>query len=192
MHKFTKDQGKFIADNVKGLGNKELTERFNKHFKLSLGVNQIKAYKKNNKLSSELNGQFKKGHIPANKGTKGLHKGGVATQFKKGNTPHNHMPVGTERINGDDYVDIKIAEPNKWRGKHILVWEEHNGPVPEGHAVIFGDGNNRNFEIDNLICVSRRQLLKLNRYKLIKNNADLTRTGVIIADLHQKISEVKQ
>jgi len=114
------------------------------------------------------------------------------TSFKKGHKPHNWVPIGSERITKDGYVQIKIQEgkfQKNWRGKHILVWEEHNGPVPEGHAVIFGDGNNRNFDIDNLILVSRAQLLKLNQQGLIKNDADLTRTGVIIADLQMKISE---
>jgi hypothetical protein len=45
-----------------------------------------------------------------------------------------------------------------WRPKHHLVWESHHGqPIPKGHAVIFGDGNNRNFDPDNLILVSRAQ-----------------------------------
>lgn len=190
-HMFTPEQASFIRDNVRGIGNKELTDRFNKHFNLDLGVNQIKAYKKNHKLSSLLDGQFKKGHVTHNKGKKKYWIGGEETQFKKGSKPHNYLPVGSERVNGDDYIDIKIADPNKWRGKHILAWEEHNGPLPKGHAVIFGDGNRRNFEPNNLILVSRQQLLILNKKKLIQNDADLTRTAVIIADLYQKISARK-
>lgn len=101
------------------------------------------------------------------------------------------MPVGSERVNSDGYVDIKISDPNKWKGKHILIWEKENGPVPKGHCVIFGDGNNRNFDSNNLILVSRQQLIVLNKNNLIQSDADLTRTGVIIADLYQKINERK-
>lgn len=46
-------------------------------------------------------------------------------------------------------------------------------------------------DINNLIMVSKSQLLKLNQHKLIKDDADLTRTGVIIADLITKISKRK-
>jgi hypothetical protein len=191
-HKFTPEQTKFIAENVKGRGNKELTELFNVHFGLNLSVSQIKAFKKNRKLSSGLDGQFKKGHVPFNKGKKGVITGGQATQFKKGHKPWNYMPVGSERVNGDGYVDIKIADPNKWKPKHHIIWEKAYGQIPKGYAVIFGDGNRFNFDINNLILVSRGQLALLNKHNLIQNDADLTRTGVIIADLYKKIGERKR
>lgn len=190
LHVFTPDQARFITENVKGISNKELTDRFNAHFNINLEINQIKAYKKNHKLSSELNGQFKKNHIPANKGKKGM-CGWKPTEFKKGHIPQNYMPVGNERVNGDGYIDIKIADPNKWKGKHILIWEKHNGPIPKDHVVIFGDGNKRNFNLDNLILVSRQQLLILNRNKLIQKDTDLTKTAVLIANVYQKIYEIR-
>jgi hypothetical protein len=123
---------------------------------------------------------------------KGLQIGGEETQFKKGNRPHNYKPVGTERVNGEGYVDVKIADPNKWRSKHILIWEKENGPVPKGHVIIFGDGNRLNLELDNLILVSRKQLAILNKNNLIQKDADLTRTGIIVADIYRKINEQKK
>lgn len=188
---FTLEQIKFIENHVKGRGNQELAEIFNNHFGLDLSCTQIKMFKKNHKLSSGLNGRFQPGHEPYNKGKKGVVGGWKPTEFKPGHRPHNHKPVGTERVNGDDYVDIKIADPNKWKGKHILVWEEYNGPVPERHAIIFGDGNRRNFEPDNLVLVSRKQLAVMNKKNLIQNDAELTRTGIIIADIFRKISDRK-
>ncbi len=189
-HKYTQAQADFIAKNIKGTKTDELTQMFNSHFGLNLKVSQIRAFLKNHGLKSCLDCRFKSGHVPANKGKKGT-GGWEPTQFKKGQKSHNYMSVGSERVNGDGYVDIKIADPNKWKGKHILVWEEHNGPVPKGYVVIFGDGNRRNFDIDNLILVSRQQLLILNRKKLIQNDTDLTKTAVIMASLYQKIYERK-
>lgn len=187
MHIYTPEEEAFIQDNVKGISNKELTNRFNAYFGLKIGVNQMAAYKKNHKLSSGLTGHFPKGRVPFNKGKKG--GGWEPTQFKKGHIPANYRPVGSERINVDGYTEVKIADPNKWRLKHIVVWEQHNGPLPKGFAVIFGDGDKQNFELDNLILVSRRQLLTLNRNSLIQNNAEATRTAIIIADIFHKISE---
>lgn len=182
----------FIRQNHNGVGSKDMYHLINKTFGTNYTHVQITSYYKNHNIDSGLNGQFQSGHTPFNKGKKKYWIGGEATQFKKGHRPHNYKPVGTERVNGDDYVDIKIADPNKWKGKHILIWEAHNGPVPRGCAVIFGDGNRRNFDIDNLIVVSRKQLSTMNSKGLIQNHADLTRTGVIMADLIMKLSERKK
>ncbi|KEI18229.1 HNH endonuclease signature motif containing protein [Clostridium haemolyticum] len=192
-HVFTAEQSDFIKNNVKGISTKELTAKFNKHFLLNLTINQIEAFKKRHKLKSGLTGQFPKGYKPWNKGIKGVYnKGCEKTWFKNGHKPHNHKEVGSERITADGYTEIKIKEPNKWRLKHHLIWEKHNGPIPKGHMIIFGDGNRANFNINNLILVSKHQLLILNKKKLIKNDANLTRTGILIADIYKKISEVNK
>ena len=190
VHIWSNEEKEYLKQIAPGHHYKEIQELMSKAYGLNLTLDQVKGAIGRYKLNTGFTGQFKKGQAPANKGMKGV-GGWEPTQFKKGNKPHNYVPVGSERINGDGYLDIKIADPNKWRGKHILVWEEHNGPVPKGYAVIFGDGNRSNFDSNNLIIVSRQQLLILNRNKLIQKDADLTRTGVIIADLYQKISKRK-
>jgi hypothetical protein len=190
-HLFTPEQAAFIKEYAHSRSNAELTGLVNSHFGLCLDVRQIKAFKKNHKISSGLDGRFPPGHAPANKGAKGV-GGWKPTQFKKGHTPSNYRPVGSDRINVDGYIEIKVADPRKWKGKHVVVWEEQNGPVPKGYVVIFGDGNNRNFDLNNLLLVSRKQLATLNKKGLIQNDADLTRTGIIMADLYHKISERKK
>ncbi|MEG2412592.1 MAG: HNH endonuclease signature motif containing protein [Clostridium sp.] len=191
-HKYTREQSEFITENVIGVSNAKLTEIFNSRFETNLEKVQIKNYKNRNHLSSGLDGRFTKGHVPANKGIKGvIYEGSKKTWFKKGSTPVNHRSLGSERVTVDGYTEIKVAEPNKWRLKHQILHEECVGPIPRNHAVIFGDGDKSNFDISNLILVSRQQLLILNRNKLIQNDANLTRTAVIIADLYQKISRRK-
>ncbi len=193
QHKYTDEQREFITMNYIGKGNAELTEMFNTKFDLELKTSQIKAYKNRYNLNSGLDGRFKPGAVPANKGKKGIRiKGTEKTWFKKGSKPPNWVPIGSERISKDGYIQIKIQEgqfQNNWRGKHILIWEDHNGPLPKSHAIIFGDGDKRNFSLDNLVLVSRAQLVKLNQYGLIQKDADLTRTALIIVDLKSKISE---
>jgi len=183
---YTEEQEQFIRDNVEGKSSRELTAIFNDSFGLNFDVSQLRAYKKNHALKSNLDLRFKKGNVPHSKGKKG-NRGWISTQFKKGNMPYNHLPVGIEKTNSYGYHVIKIAEPNKWRFKHQLVWEEHKGEIPKGHAVIFGDKNRDNLDIDNLILVTKKQLLVLIQNKLIQGDAELTRTGVIIADIYQGI-----
>lgn len=191
-HFYTEEQKLFLAKNIKGRTRKELCEMFNTYFGLNLGLNQITAYIKNNGLRSGIDARFTEGSKPWNKGKKGIYTGGSQTQFKKGQRPHNYKPVGSERVNSDGYVDVKIADPNKWRAKHQLLWEEENGPIPKGYVIIFGDGDRRNFQQDNLILVSKSQLAILNKNQLIKDNADLTRVGIVIADIYKKIGERKK
>ncbi len=191
---FTMVQIEFIKTHVKGMTNHKLADLLNQTFGLSITAKQMNTWKKNHGLTSGVDKRFKKGSTPANKGSKGLYNvGGNKTSFKRGNKPHNYVPVGSERVNGDDYVDIKIADPNRWRGKHLIVWEQYNGrTVPKGYVVIFGDGNRRNFGPENLILISRAQLAVMNKHHLIQDNAELTRSGVILADIYQKIGQRKR
>ena len=106
--------------------------------------------------------------------------------------PYNYKPVGTERINGDGYIYIKVADPRTWKAKHRIIWEEVNGVVPKGHALIFADGNRLNVVFENLVLVSKRQLAVMNKHRLIAQDADLTKTGVIVADVYLKIGERKR
>lgn len=52
-----------------------------------------------------------------------------------------------------------------------------------GHKVIFADKNKRNFSIDNLILVANSEALIMNTNKLIYEEAELTKTGVLIAKI---------
>lgn len=112
--------------------------------------------------------RFQKGHASWNRGRKGYQPGGasVATQFQKGARPHTWRPIGTERINADGYRDRKITDtgypPRDWRGVHLLLWEEHHGPVPPGHAVVFRNGNKADVRIENLELLTRRELMARN------------------------------
>lgn len=204
--KYTQEHIDFLKENIEGCKIKDLTRMFNSKFGLSISEQAMNSivYKrglkngidckiKNGRTCDGERSEFKKGHVPINKGTKGMFNvGGNKTSFKAGQKPYNYMPVGSERVNGDGYIDIKIADPKTWRAKHILIWEKMHGPVPKGCVVIFADRNNRNFDIDNLLLVTKRELLVLNRKKLIKNDADLTRTGVLIADINIKVAEIKK
>ena len=201
-HNYTEEQLEYIREIGPTRTNKEITELFNAKFNLNQSMRKISEYRRKHNIPSkysnaqELNedGTFKKGRVSWNKGKKG-YMGANATSFKKGEFPPNRVPIGSKRITKDNYIQIKIQDgknQQNWRGKHILIWEKENGPLPEGHAIIFGDKNDRNFDISNLICVSRKQLLGLNRHDLIQDDAELTRTAVKIVDLEYKINELSQ
>jgi len=182
----------FIHDHYRGTPFAELVRLVQERFGEDSKYNQIRCYVHNHKLWNGLDGRIKPGHVPFNKGKKAPGTGHKPTQFKKGSRPANYMPVGSERVNGDGYVDVKIADPNKWQLVHSLIWEAVNGPIPKGHVVLFGDGNRFNFNPENLLLVSRAQLARLNQNHLIKGETELTKSGIVIADLISKIAERKR
>ena len=124
-HKYTLEQRDFIRMYYKGISSLELSIKFNEEFGTNLTKDQLRWYKKNHKLPNGLDAKFKKGNKPYNKGTKGIAKPNK-TSFKKGNIPHNHRPIGSERINIDGYTEVKVGEPNKWKFKHRIIWEENS------------------------------------------------------------------
>lgn len=184
----------FILDNYKGRYNQELADLFNQKFNTNITSRTIKSYKANNKLNSGLTGKFRKGQTPHNKGKKmpkEVYEKVKHTMFAKGNVPPNHRPVGSERISKDGYIEVKVAEPNKWRLKQRVVYEEAKGKIPEGCPIIFLDGNKRNFDIDNLRCITRSELLYLNCNGL-NNSNEITEKGILMARLDRAKNKKKQ
>ncbi len=191
---YTPEIERFIRENVKGTPYVELAEMLNKRFKHRVWeVGSVKSFCRNNKITNGRNTRFKKGQISHNKGRKGwCPKGCEATWFQKGHLPANHRPVGSERVNVEGYIEIKVAEPNKWRAKHVVVWEEQNGTVPKDSAIVFLDGDKLNTDISNLECVARKELLILNQDGLIKSDGEITKAGVNVAKLKARIWELKR
>ena len=116
--------------------------------------------------------RFQKGQQAWNKGLKGIHLGGQASQFKPGNRSgsalRRYKPIGFERLCKDGYLERKINDDRpsykRWRAVHLLIWEEANGPLPSGHAVSFRDGNKQNLALENLQLVTRAELMARNTY----------------------------
>lgn len=190
-HIWTEEEKKYLKRITPGHHYNEILVMMNKKFNLDLEMGQIKGAIARYNLNTGFDGRFKPKTIPFNKGLKGIcPKGCEKSWFEKGHRPQNYKPVGSERLNVDGYTEIKIKDPKLWRLKHIHIWEQHNKkPLPKSHAIIFADGDKTNFNIDNLILVSRRQLLILNRKRLLKNDADLTKVAVNIAKVQEKIDE---
>lgn len=104
--------------------------------------------------------RFQKGQTSWNKGTKGIcgtHPNSRRTQFRKGQKPHNTLPVGAEVVSTDGYRKIKIAEPNTWEFVHRRTWEAAHGPIPPGEMIRFKDGDQMNCDLDNLMLITRTE-----------------------------------
>lgn len=120
------------------------------------------------KSPASIAARFPKGHIPDNKGKRvspETYAKCQPTMFKKGQTPLNHREVGSERVNVYGYIEIKVAEPNRWRLKHRVIWEQVNGAIPKGFNVQFKNHNPLDCRIENLYLISKaEQMAKENSF----------------------------
>jgi len=126
--------------------------------------------------------QYTKGRAPANKGTRrpGWHSGRMQeTQFKKGSRTGkaaiNWRPIGTILPDPEGYLRIKVREAKHgkeptgfgnskvWPMYNRWLWEQHKGPIPPKHLVVFKDGNRANCVIDNLALRSMADNARLNQ-----------------------------
>ena len=192
---FPEEIGNYIRENHKGTGPTEMARTLNEIFGTEYKAKQLTAFYKNHGLNSGLTGQFEKGHVPPNKGQKGMpmHPSAVATQFRSGHTPTNKLPIGTVLEKCDGYLWRKIGEGCRdWKQEHILRWKEANGPIPEGGRITFLDGNRHNVELSNLRLITNDINLELNRKKLRTKDPGLNETAILIADLSTKTRKAKK
>ncbi|MDR3012620.1 MAG: HNH endonuclease [Chitinispirillales bacterium] len=178
IHRYTAEQVEFVREAYLMRSCREVAVMFAERFGVSRTTGQIKDLVDRRK--------FPKSHGAV---------GPAATQFKRGSTPSHRVPVGTERewkrtSSPHSQIYVKVAEPRKWRAKARVEWERANGRVvPKGHCVLFGDGNRRNFAPDNLILVTKEQMVVMVGNGLCYEHSDLTKAGAAIAQLKMKKNE---
>ena len=147
--------------------------------------------------------RFAPGQKPWNKGTSYTAGGRSAeTQFRKGVrqgiAAAIYQPVGTERISKDGYLERKINDDfpihRRWRAVHLVAWEAANGPLPDGHAICFRDGNRQNRALENLELVSRAELMRRNTvHRLPKEVAQLVQLrGALVRKINNRTKDRTQ
>lgn len=159
---------------------------------------QVRALTRNRGLKSGRTGRFEKGIVPFNAGTKGVMKPN-RTSFKtrRPEESRNYVPIGSLRFSKDGYLERKVTDDQslvparRWVGVHRLNWEAAHGPIPEGHCVSFIDGDPLNAELDNLVLLSRRELVYLNKTKLGAVPAELKPAAIATAKVFVRAKELE-
>ena len=167
---WTEKEIKFLTDNYSDMNTADISTILNRPLSgvygkaYTMGLKKSKEYlavmlEREAKKLSEFgkNYQFKKGNVPYNYGQKMstiIYEKLQKTMFKKGQKPHNTRKEGEESKSKDGYTYVKVAD-NDWRLKHRVVYENLNGPIPADHIVVFKDNNLTNFDINNLLLISK-------------------------------------
>ena len=111
------------------------------------------------------------------------------TWFGKGHRPANEMPIGTIVVTSDGYKirkkQMSGTQWERWELLHRAVWEEHNGPVPEGMVVVFRNGDRQNCDISNLMLAAKSEVPVMTRKGYWSEDPDLTETALNLVRLQQ-------
>ncbi len=173
---FTKKEDAFIKENYLKLPVKRIADILGRS---GVGIN-VALKRLNLTIPQELadqrklDGMYRKGSIPANKGKKQIDymspeaiEKTKGTRFSKGHIPHNSVGVSNGDISirkdkrGVAYKFIR-AERGVWAPLHVYNWEQKFGPVPEGYILRFYDNNPMNCEPENLELITRKENMKKN------------------------------
>lgn len=119
--------------------------------------------------------RFQPGSVPWNRGLKGIHLS-PATEFQIGRTSDNALPIGSVTIrrrqrDKKPRAWVKVAQPNKWILRALLVWMTANGDIPSGYVVHHGDRDTLNDAIENLALLTRADHLNEHRHEFRKKSS---------------------
>ncbi|MBK7097881.1 MAG: HNH endonuclease [Sphingobacteriales bacterium] len=109
--------------------------------------------------------RYKKGRVPDNKGKKMSpehYEKMRPSMFGKGHPSANKVPVGTTRTTKDGYMEMKVADPNRWQVLHRMMWEDTFGPIPKGGVVRFRTADKTNYDPINLELITRKEHMLRN------------------------------
>lgn len=194
----------FVRDNSWGVSSREMAEMTNEKFGTNWTQNGMKQFRQRHGIKSGVTGWYQKGRAP---GTKGKTLEEICkhdpeklervrnSQFKKGHSPTNELPIGSVVINSYGYKIRKKQMEGKlwerWEFLHRAVWEEHHGKIPEGMTVSFRDSNRLNCDISNLMLITRGENVALTRMHYRFDDPEMTDAGLKVIRLKNRRKELK-
>ena len=107
--------------------------------------------------------------------------------LKTGPNNHNWVEVGARRDTGRS-IQLKLPS-GEWVAEHRWVWEQANGPIPDGCYVSPLDGNRRNTDLANLKLVTKDEHCRRNQVR--KYPAELQDVILAQQDLKRAVREKK-
>lgn len=169
MRKFTKKEDRFLEENYIKIPTKRMGKMLGRAESVARQRLKVLGLVVPPEIVSKFKQEsyFKKGNISHNKGKKmpkRVYEKIKGSMFKKGHASHNKLPLGSQRVTKDGYLEIKTREPNKWEAYHRLMWEETFGQIPKDGVIRFVTNDKMNVHPFNLELINRSKNMKLNSY----------------------------
>ena len=151
------------------------------------------------RMASELNARFGTHYTTAQVrnryNTEDLHSEATGIEETLERTQREAAPIGSESIDskrGKVLIKVRSGAAGKnFVPKHLYVWEQAHGPVPNGYDIHFKDGNKQNCALENLELISHRANCLLSRQSGIENAMKETLpTRVLIARVDELAKKI--
>jgi hypothetical protein len=120
---------------------------------------------------------------------------GAQHRFYPGQPAFNKLPVGSETVrietnSGLPRAWVKVAEPNGWKKRAVVVWERDNGPLPRGSVVHHKDRDSLNDAPGNLVALTRKEHVAEHQLEIAEGALAAARKALARAQFTQQAIEV--
>jgi len=120
-------------------------------------------------------------------------KMGIKYKYEHPKKSHDNNPTANGTIinkTDGDMLKVKVGE-HKWEYLQRKIYEEHYGvKLPEDVYVIFLNQNKRDFNINNLKAVSRRNCAIMSKDSLFSSDKRITKLGITASNVLIKAKEI--
>lgn len=164
--RYTEEHINYLKQIAPGRIGREITDMFNKKFGLNKTRTQIASTLSYNNIKTGMHGKGRRGCIASNRDE-----------------------VGTVKIRKRS-ADIKIANPGEWQDFSRYLYEQyHNEKLKKDDLILFLDKNNKNFNINNLVKVTKQELRTINLNIGLSQDREINKSVIALAKLQNKIYE---
>ena len=93
---------------------------------------------------------------------------------------------GTER---KDRCYVRVWSEGKWKLKQRFIWERERGPIPPGLRICFLDGDQSNFDLDNMTLLPVATSMSVNKSLGSHRIPELTLAMIALYELEKAVKE---
>jgi len=200
MRKFTPQEDQFILDHYLSLPMKRISKLMDRADSTCGQRLHRLGYRVPKEVAQQFarESRYPSGAVPLNKGKKqseymtpeGIRRSKLTT-FKKGNKPHNTkfdnaIVIRTDSKTQRPYKWKRISL-SKWKMLHVVMWEEVNGSIPEGHIIVFKNRDSMDVRIENLELITFAK--NMVRNTIHHYPTELKQTFRLLGKLKRKIKD---
>lgn len=193
-NRYTAEQQDFLREHCREMSRQELADSFNAKFGSTKSAGAIKSYCNLRGWYCGSDGRFQNGY---RSWQTGLSKEEFRSHYSEDSyrkmvctmrEANKKLRVGDETmrhgipmiVTSDDYT---LRFEKRLTFKRRYVWEQANGPIPNGHRIIHLDGNPLNCELENLYCIPDKMVPILNKNHWLTSSREHTLAAIKLCEL---------